>query len=435
MKTVLALIISLWPCSDDKQKQTVIDLQDQAKFYFNTDLDTAAWFADEAYALANDINYLPGQARGQFVRAIIAKAKGDAREAISLFLDALYIYSIVDDPKYASNQAKIYTTLGKLCRQHNRYQEAIDYYNRGIKLARLADDRETWFKLLQNTAVAYRWAGEYKIALDLLKQKMALHEIAIDNEKLRTFNNNERLRTFNTIGGIYYLQQKYDSAEVWFNKILAADSHPSFRHFRVQAYHNLANVHKDEKNYEMAWSYFELALEANKSLGNAKNSFITYQDMAELALMENDPELALTFAQKATPLMEKLPEIREYYDHYQLLARCVQHQNPELALAYHEQYIEIDKKFDLQQQELTAQAEAYKVDLILASHEKRLSDQAQKQKQIATIIYMGLGALLSCLLIYAYMERKKRQLYANNPWFRMISSATETRLYLDDDEI
>jgi len=280
-------------------------------------------------------------------------------------------------------------------------------------------------KLLQNSAVAYRHQGDYDNAIDLLMQKL---------DFLGPNINSETLRTFNSLGTIYYTQKKYDQAKEWFNKILDLETDTSASRFRGQALHNLANIHKEEGNYSEAWSAFKQALTEFKSLAQPKDLFLSYKDMADLALIRNQPDLAMSYAQKATLLLGQVPDTPEYFDHYKILARCVQDNDPRQALMYNNLYFEKDKKFDLLQKDLVAQAEGYKIDVALASHEKKLQEQKQKEKLRLSLVYSAIGALILCLIVYVYMDYKKRKLYENNPWFRLFSSATETEYILDDDD-
>lgn len=389
-------LFSIWPFSNEVLEKEIKELHKEAKIQFKVDPDSAIALTQLALSKSQKASDSYTEAMSYAMLGSFANKQGKPALAIIHFLNSLQVYKDLDNPESWTIQANICLTMGKIFRHHHKTQEAIDHYKQGIDLALQSKNKKIMVKLLHNLAVAHRTGKDYGAATHLLMQKLDF----IDLE-----NVDELLHTYNELGLEYQSLKEYDKARQWFEKILETETNPEPSFFRGQALHNLANVFNDEGNPKEARAYFERALVEFEPLAQPRDLLLTYQDMASLLLREGQSEMALVYAEKATPLLDDLPDIPEYYDQYDLLSHCIEEKNPREALNYSRLYEKKQKVFNKTQNDLIAQTEGYKLDLVLANHEQKLRQQAQQKK----LTYIVIALLIFSLIIYIYMDYRKRK--------------------------
>lgn len=393
---IFAAVFSIWPFASAQIKEEIETFHNDAKSHIKTDRDSAIALVQLALTKSEEASYSIGIAKSHAMLASAANKNEKSALATTHFLKALQVYETLDDPESKAVQAKICLTMGKIFWQHHKYQSAIDFYEQGVGLSLSGNNHQLLVKLLHNAAVAYRSANDFGSAIKTLTSKL---------EYINPKNTDEKLHTYNELGLSYQCMKEYQKAQYWFQKMISEETktQPSF--FRGQAWHNLANIYKEKGNYPEAQRYFERALSEREAVQDVDELFITYQDMASLALLENQPERALTYASKATPLLELVPNTPKYFDQYKLLASCYETLDVEKSQIYFKTYGKKHEEFDEIQEDLIAQIEGYKLDLVLANHEKQLLQSAQQKKLTYTVIML----LILCLVTYVYMDYRKRR--------------------------
>lgn len=386
--TFVLALFSFWPFSNQGIKEEISSIHSHVKIQIKQDPDSAWELAQNALVKAEESFYTNGKARSLFILGHLAHLQSKPALATTYFLEALQIYSELNDTKSLSDQANICLTIGKIFRQHSKNQAAIDYYEQGVEMAMKAGNNKLVAKLLHNTAYAYRTGKNYGMALDVLTKKL---------EIIETGNTAEKLHTYNELGLVYQCLHRYDDARLWFEKILEIETgeEPSF--FRGQALHNLANALMKIGNYKEAMALFNRALLDFEPLAQAKDLILTYQDMADLALLLGQPKLARASSEKATLLLDQTPETHEYFDQKDMLLKCTGRKDSISALQFNRIY---NKK----QEELKIQMEGSKLDLILAKHENKRRQQEQQTR----FVYLLITLTLLFLVVYFYTYYKQR---------------------------
>lgn len=158
MQHLLAVFITIASIffPNDHEKQKITDLQQEAKKYFNIDLDSSAFYAHQALMEAKEVGYTLGQSRSHFLLGAIGNAQNKPSQSVTHFLKALNLYATIEGDKSLTDQAKICLSLGKIYREHYKIAEAIEYYDKGLEFALEAIDQKIFVKLLHNKAIAYR---------------------------------------------------------------------------------------------------------------------------------------------------------------------------------------------------------------------------------------------------------------------------------------
>lgn len=403
MFSILAHILLIsWPFSINlESKQNIHEIFQQVTYHFDqNNLDSVKLLAKAALSESKKNGYGYEAGRSLFFLGAAADLEKKPSQAIPYLLEALEQLSTNKTDRSLFYQAEVCVTLGKVFRRHQGIQEAVDFYQQGIEFAKASSNQVALRKLLYNLSVAHRQQGSLIEAIDALTQSMNL--IPADNNAIKQ-------RAYNQFGLIYSKLEEYDQARNWYNKMLMLEEEsPSPRYYRGQAYHNLAITYNKQEDFRRAWKYFELAAKEKESLGNADKLFITYHDMAELALLEGDRKQASEYGQKALALIDLVPNTPNYYKIYKLLSQCEVNQNPLHAITYANQYMEASENFTSKQKELLSNGDRYKVQLIATNYFNNVKREKQRLKVAwtmscaAAFVFLAIMLSLKLYRIYNY---------------------------------
>ncbi|MCA2812917.1 MAG: tetratricopeptide repeat protein [Microcystis sp. M090S1] len=206
-------------------------------------------------------------------------------------------------------RAAWYVNRGILYRRQQKYELALDDYNKAIELN-------------PNHANAYNNRGN-------LYQDLQKYELALDDfNKAIEINPNFAILYYNR-GVLYRLQEKYDLALSDYSK--AIDINPNF----AEAYVNRGLLYQeDKKKYDLALSDINKAIELNPNYAEAYyNRGLLYKNLQKY-------DLALSDWNKAIDIN---PNLAEAYVNRGVLYRL--QEKYDLALSEYNQAIDINPKF------------------------------------------------------------------------------------------
>ncbi|MEO9965712.1 MAG: hypothetical protein ABJF11_07990 [Reichenbachiella sp.] len=386
--THLLLIYSLFGFDTEIQKE-VDDLNNLCKVYYRSNPDTVKILANRARQKAANSDYSFGLAKSLFFLGAIADQENRPDEAVPYLLDALTHFASVNSKTALSNQAEVCVTLGKIFKQHHHEDEAIEFYEQGIQYAVSAENNKALRKLLYNQSGAYRKKQQFTVATDLLMQSL---------EFIKPEDNVIKQRTYNQLGAIYYEIGELTSSRVWFNKMILLDSGGAPSRYSGQAYHNIALTYQKENNFENAWKYYLLAIREKEKINNARDLFVTYKDVTEMSLNNEQYDMAMSYAHKALSLLDQVPKTPEYYELYDFLSSCLLRTDPNKALHYSRLYAGENKAFLSQQKQLIAAGDKYKVQLITSNYFYKIEQAKERIKLAWTASCMAAFLFLAFLL-------------------------------------
>lgn len=393
------LLFFSWPFSSNQEAiREITSIKEQMKGYYSSNLDSAAILAEMILDKSKESGYKLGEAKGKFAIAYVAYKQGKTSKAIPYFLEALNLYQPLKTNEASTDKAYICLTLGKIYRQHYSIPKALDFYGQGIAFAKAANDKVVLRKLLYNQSVAYRNQGDLIQAMDALTRSM---DLIPEGDKV------VKQRTYNQFGLIYRDLGEYQEARNWYQKMIYLDTLNASR-YKGQACHNMATTYREQNVHSKAQEYYIKALSAFENYGEPKDFFLTYNDMAELALLQRKHPQASEYAQKALTLIDQVPNTPNYYSIYKILSQCATNQKPLEAIAYANQYIESSEAFGNQQSELVASGDRYKVELIASNYfdkTKRLENRikmAWTMSCAAAFIFLAVILSFKLYRIYSY---------------------------------
>lgn len=199
---------------------------------------------------------------------LLAKQK-DTSGALQLFGEAIRI-----NPE----KPAAYTNLGGFYQSARQYTEALQYYRKSLELS------------------PYHWTGYQWMHETYLRMRQRDSAVYILQQARAYFEDNPEL--FNLLGNYYFSRGQYDSAAVYYNYTLQADSN------YANAYGNLAYTDLELNRFDEALRYFYKAHTTDPLLFSMKQLALTLIDKADNLLLARETAAAEQLLQQGLNWMD-----------------------------------------------------------------------------------------------------------------------------------
>lgn len=178
-------------------------------------------------------------------------------------------------------------------------QRALDFGNKGLRLAQKSRDGEMEFTFYKNMSLAHYVRGAYDTAISYLKKAGPIADELQDYKLQGT--------VYNTYGNIYFSQGMYDLAlENYFAAAKIYDAHEDAENL-VVPYNNIGGAYQLMKNYEQALKYFQMTEKLALQTGDEEGLAGVYVSMSDITLNQGKPkDVSLNYARKAVAIFKKL---------------------------------------------------------------------------------------------------------------------------------
>lgn len=196
--------------SQDEDTSKVHTLNQIAATVYRTDTDEAIRFSTEAIKLAGKINFQKGLAMAYKNLGLGAYMQGNYTEAFKNWETSLGLFEELGDDQGIAN---LVGNLGSIYYMLGKNFEAIEYNLRALKIAEKLNDSTRIATLLLNIGSVY---SEQPSTLDTAR---SYYLRALVMGELIAYTDLLGLGYIN-LGGVYFKQEEYDSAQFYFEKAL-----------------------------------------------------------------------------------------------------------------------------------------------------------------------------------------------------------------------
>jgi tetratricopeptide (TPR) repeat protein len=180
-------------------------------------------------------------------------------------------------------QAAVLNNLGKIYYDQDKYDQALEYYEKAIKLQRehVPEDHPTFSTDYSNIGTVYQKQQKLDLALEYFQRALEIEMNALkpDEELIALFNNN--------IGLIYNDEEKYSQGLIYHEKCLQMNekllpsTHPSL----ALSHHNLAISLFPLGRSDQALDHVQKAIDiTSQSLPNGHPQIVAHQDLMNTIL-------------------------------------------------------------------------------------------------------------------------------------------------------
>lgn len=301
-KTIDSLIQVIETTSNDSIK---LRLTNQVSFYFIfNDIERAAKLLNKGIGEAQNKNF-------HFGVNELTNTKGIYFDVLGIKDSARYYFEkgleLSRKNKFKSIEQMSLNNLGMFNWNNGNFQEALDYFYQALEMNSINSPQNIQGEsvYLNNIGLIYQELKQFEKALEIHKKALKIREeINLKSEQAISQAN---------IGVCYKSLSKYDEAIQAYEKAIAlAKSANSMRHY-YSLFGNLANVYQEMEKYELAIINYKKALERPAVLGeNPKSDLSTYGNLTAAYTKLNQPQLALTYAEKGFEIIEKDPKLMNF---------------------------------------------------------------------------------------------------------------------------
>jgi len=368
-------------------------------FYTMSILDSTLKYSNKALEIALSLNDSVKIAQIYNVLANVHLQQNNFDEALSLFTRASKIFERLD---YPESLAKILLNTGSVYSYKGDFLKAIEYYNRTRNIYRSLNDTEGEIACLNNLVVIYVQFNQYNKAKDFQKD---IYNNFINSESI------VKIITGTTnMGVVHFYLEEYDSALIYFNKVLELSREYNNNYMYANVLNNIAETNiklgKLSEAREQARESYEMCVELNDIYGQAS----ALKNLGQIYFLGNNHTLAGSYLEKSLPLARKANAISELEDILSALTTIYEHREDyKKAYQTHKEYISIHEStnqeetlFRLEEMQLQYEHERNKAELL-----ERMA-VTRREKQIRNMLLVIVLFLMILITTLAVANRSRK---------------------------
>ncbi|MBL7885417.1 MAG: tetratricopeptide repeat protein, partial [Flavobacterium sp.] len=376
-----------------------------AKTFAAKDSTTTLFYLRKSLELAQKIHWNDGTAQSYFRIGETYLDFYNRSKAQSNFQLAL---SKTKNPKI---RAAIYFSIGDVYLEESNYTKALANYHQSLQLFEATKDKIGLIKVLISIGSLYTGFGKNKEALDSYNRALKVSQTA---------NNFKEEIILRGIGTVYYNYGDNLKSLVYLNKSLALIRVKKDANLESRLLSDIALVFLEMKDYQKAIDYSQASLKTDPSILSKKhNTSFSYgvigDSYIELAKEQNGNkkqiDSAVFYLEKAAKLHRELNSLRGLYDDYESIYEAQKLKgNYAKALEYFELCTTYkDSMYNSDNKETIKNLEDKRA-IELRDREIKINNlklEAKEKQKWYFIFGLGLLGIIGGLLFYQNQNRKK----------------------------
>ncbi|RFZ82782.1 hypothetical protein DYU05_11495 [Mucilaginibacter terrenus] len=265
-----------------------------ASNYFQSNPDSAFYFAQKGVELARKINYPEGIANGLLQTGHVNYFKGRSDPAKRDLEEAIAIFKQLKNDKGLS---AAYVSLGRMYNLLANYHDALKYLNLALVINKRIDDEPALTNNYKNIGVIYYSQGELSKALDFYYKGLY---IAVKNQYRIP-----SAELYNNIGVVLQSMEVYPTALEYFEKALRLFKGTKSYQAVGTVNENIGEVLLAQKQYKKAVNNLTQSLAVAKRQGDIDGLCSLYTDLGLCFAYTNNSAKGLLYLDTAVQLSQK----------------------------------------------------------------------------------------------------------------------------------
>lgn len=311
------------PTPEQPARARVHALNDLAREQWRSDSERALALCDEAYALAEQLDYRLGLAHSLNVRSRCLLRLADPVAALEDVSAALALFRALEDE--AGTEAAL-TTFGVIELDRGRFTEALRHFLAAHELCRgRADAREAI--ALGNLGAIYDYLGDYAAALDCHLRSWSVSRRYGDGGVGEKFSRNN-------VGYMHYRLGQYEEALSHYFAALELEG-VGDRQLHALLLDNVASAYEQLGEYERALSYQQQSLGVREATGDQRGVGTSLAGLGSVYLAKGEYAEARPRLERSLALKEAVGDEKGQAEACVLLGKLFTREGrPEQALPY-----------------------------------------------------------------------------------------------------
>jgi tetratricopeptide (TPR) repeat protein/serine phosphatase RsbU (regulator of sigma subunit) len=243
----------------------------------------------------------------------LKKCKSDTSK-VNILNELSYYYMFEDvnnSKKYSINALELatkinfergimrsYGQLGNLFNTQNKFEEAIESYINGLRIAETRKDIQAQSSFTHNIGILYIKLEQNKKAEEFILQSIEFDKKTGDQKSIAV--------AYNTLGSIFYRLADFDKAQVYFNEALkyVNKSNPDLEDAPI--FLNIGVMYKRQGRLQLAKDFFQRASEVYLNFGSTINAGKAFYYIAEMEFEFKHFDKAIIYYEKTLKLIPDL---------------------------------------------------------------------------------------------------------------------------------
>jgi tetratricopeptide (TPR) repeat protein len=319
---------SLWIYLKDLDIDVETDNWESITKIYQEIIDELIAFQDTSTSINRDI------ASCYYSLGSIARARRKFEVAIKYYYKVLKIREDIGDVCHVANA---YHQLGEIAHTQRKFEEAKKYCHEALKIYEGMGD-------------FYTVAQEYYQLGNIAYQQRKLEEATQHYHKaLKIYQDAEIwYGTFHTAGVYVQLgvvacdQRKLEEARKYYYKALKIYEDAGSLHRAAKVYHELGVITQQQQKFEVAIQYYQKALKIKEDIGDSQGAATDYQNLGVVAQEQQQFDQAMQYYQKALTIFEDAEDFHRVAPIYQILGVVAQEQQQfDQAMQYYQKALTI----------------------------------------------------------------------------------------------
>jgi len=213
--------------------------------------------------------------------------KGNLDKATECYRKSLAIYEELNDE---SGKSRVLNNLANISSSRGELDEALRYHQESLAIKERIASKHDIATSLINIGVIHRFKGNLDKAKEYYNKSLAIQEnLSIGPEFALALHN---------IGEIYNIKGELDSALEFYQRSLLIYDAMGAQEGIALSLSNIGDIQRRKGNHENAFEYYQRSLGISESMGNTRLIAVILSELVELALDNNDLDLAKEYMTK-----------------------------------------------------------------------------------------------------------------------------------------
>ena len=339
--------------------------------------DTAFILAEELVTFAKTKQYPIAEAEAYNMQGVSFWFKANYTQAVNYYERSLKIREEIGDKKGIA--ASLFN-IGNIYLRQSNFPQALEYNQRSLIIEEEIGNKEGIANSLGNIGYIYSLQGNYTKALDYLLRSLKTREEIGD--KIEITN------SLGNIGFHYKEQGNYPKALEYYKRDLKIQEEIGYKKGTGNSLNNIGEIFYEQGNYPKALDYLLRGLKIQEEIGDKHGIAVSLANIGHNYNAQYKYNQAIVECNKGLTLSKEMESINQQesacaclYEAYKGLG------NPTKALEYHEQlavlndslisrenakkFTQLDMQYEFDKEEAREDMEQEKKDVIAAQELKR----------------------------------------------------------------
>ena len=225
----------------------------------------------------------------------IYSLQGQVKEALDYFNRSLKIEEDIDDKEGVASSLN---HIGLIYNNQGKVKEAVDYYSRSLKIREEIGDEKGIALSLNNIGTIYNDKGQVKEALVYYKRSLKIYEDIDDKEGVAL--------SFNNIGLIYNDQGKIKEALDYYDRSLKIRDEIGDKKGVAFSLNNIASLYASQGKTKEALACYDSSLKILEEIGNKAGIASSLNNIGAIYNTQGQQEEALDYYTRSLKIRKEL---------------------------------------------------------------------------------------------------------------------------------